>query len=609
MSGFGLGGFGSGFLAGFEVMGAQLARRGLMQREAEQSRRADRAMALEEELRRQEAARQEREAISQNAQRDLETDMMRAKYPYVGRSAELSVQGQELGNQGQGLENQALQAKLPYVGQSAEAQVQGQQLQNAGQTLQNQATQAKMPYVAPSAAAQVEGQQLDNATTKAKLPYVGQSAAQQVEGQRLDNQGKGLANQGEAAKLPYVAEMARLGVQGQDLSNQGRQLDNQGKALEVDQAQRQEQTRQQASQAWERLDRGEGTPDDVKRIYPLLGAVTNPEHESDVATVFGALQEAAKNGGSVVPFNKPEVMGPLNRTFGETINVTRGMPITRDGRYVVGDSELVQMIKHPTENLLGFEIRVRPEPSPERRAEIEDEMQTANPARRRELEAELNPEPYQTGLTTQRTPVAQGGQMRWFTPQEVQGMVMGMKGISDFRASRPELVQELSRLKQRIDTGEIGGAADLDTALKLKRDARADRKEQLDIERGERGARIERQKIKAGQRQEARQSYEIGAQMIEDSYTLTGPDGQEGLSMDAGPKMNAEKLELARILKHDPTLTGPEAYARVKKRMAKQNAASMAQSGVKPPESKMGRLKQLFGGEPEPKKDFSQLWN
>ena len=381
MSGFGLAGFGTGFLQGFDAMGRQFAQRGVMQREAEQSRRLDRTLALEEELKRQEAARLERSALSQDTQRDLETDMMRAKYPYVGRSAELSVQGQELGNQGQGLENQALQAKLPYV--------------------------------APSAAAQVEGQQLDNATTKAKLPYVGQSAAAQVEGQQLDNQGKGLANQGEAAKLPYVAEMARLGVQGQDLSNQGRQLDNQGKVLEIDQAQRQEQTRQQASQAWERLDRGEGTPDDVKRIYPLLGAVTNPEHESDVATVFGALQEAAKNGGSVVPFNKPEVMGPLNRTFGETINVTRGMPITRDGRYVVGDSELVKMIKHPTENLLGFEIRVRPEPSPERRAEIEDEMQTANPARRRELEAELNPEPYQTGLTTQRTPGLRGRADPW----------------------------------------------------------------------------------------------------------------------------------------------------------------------------------------------------
>jgi hypothetical protein len=284
------------------------------------------------------------------------------------------------------------------------------------------------------------------------------------------------------------------------------------------------------------------------------------------------------------------------------------MPITEDGAFVVGDSELVKMIRHPTENLLGFEIRVHPEPSPERRADIEKAMKTATGAQRRDLEAELNPEPYQTALTTNRTPVAQGGTMRWFTPQEVQGMVMGMKGISDFRASRPELVQELSRLKQRIDAGEIGKGTDVDTALKLKRDARADRKELLDIERGERGARIEQQKLKAAQRQEARQAYEVGERMIEDAYTVIDPNGQATLALDAGARMNAEKLELAKILKGDPTLTGPEAFDLVKKRMAKQDAAKMAQSGTQPPTSKARGFVNRLMGEPEPQKDFRSLW-
>ena len=576
MSGFGLAGFGTGFIQGFDAMGSQFARRGLLQREAEQSRRQDRTLALEEELKRQQAVRQERSALSQDTQRDLETDVLRAKYPYVGRSAELSVRGQELGNESQGLENQALQAKLPYVGQSAEAQVQGQQLQNTGQTLQNQATQAKMPFVAPSAAAQVEGQQLDNATTKAKLPYVGQSAAQQVEGQKLDNQGKGLANQGEAAKLPYVAESARLGVQGQDLSNQGRQLDNQGKKLEVDQAQRKEDQRQLASQAWERLDRGEGSPEDVRRIYPLLGAATNPEHERDAELIFQTVQAAAKNGGDVEVFNQPEVLGALNRSFGETVNVTRGMPVTNDGQYVAKNSQIVKMIKHPTDNLIGFEVQVQPEASPARRAQIEQAMQKATPAQREQLMAELNPQPYQTGLTNQRTPVAQGGQMRWFTPQEVQKMVMGLKGISDLRASKPEAIQAMSELKRRIDTGELNGVETDDSLKKFQT--------QLNIRKGINEET--RKQAEFSGKQSAGVSKAVES-MIDDLYPTKSTSLLGDLSEDTA-KVNAElrnkaKTQLAKLVRENPGITPDQAYERVIASLetAKPKpAAGMAKNGT-----------------------------
>ena len=329
----------------------------------------------------------------------------------------------------------------------------------------------------------------------------------------------------------------------------------------------------------------------MRRIYPLLGAATNPEHERDAELIFQTVQAAAKNGGDVEVFNQPEVLGALNRSFGETVNVTRGMPVTNDGQYVAKNSQIVKMIKHPTDNLIGFEVQVQPEASPERRAQIEQAMQKATPAQREQLMAELNPQPYQTGLTNQRTPVAQGGQMRWFTPQEVQKMVMGLKGISDLRASKPEAIQAMSELKRRIDTGELNGTDDpkaLENEIKVRAENRANRAEMRQIEGDTRSAKKEK-------RAERGDAFKEASAIIDKQYaTVDLPTGVMTFQGDSGQKAAAEKLMVDKVLRRNPGMSGAQALEKARRIMAKQGkspAATAAQSGTK-------------GG----RKDYSSLW-
>lgn len=510
MSGFGLGGFGSGFLQGFEAMGQNFARRGILQAERQNQARADRKMQLEEELDRLREERAAKESDSVIKQRDVETRGLEAKYPYIAPASAAAVQGQEL-------ENKVTTAKLPYVAPAAEATVKGQTMQN-------------------------EGQDLENQVTAAKLPYVGKSAAETLKGQQLGNQDRG---------------------------------------LDVDDKQRQENTRVKVSDALTRIKDGTYTPEDldaIPRISPIINIAKNPTLRQDTAAVIGAVQQAAARKGDVEVFNQPDIMGALNRTFGEQVNVTRGMPLTEDGRYVAKQSELVKMIRHPTENLIGFEVRVQPEPSPQRKAEIAEALKTASPQQAQALRAELNPAPYQTALTDQRTPVAQGGKMRWFTPQEVQKAVIGIHGIGQLQANQPELINELIELQGKNDRGELNRPADdkeldrqikigeynmkaLDTDLKVKQDKRLDQKEPREV---------------------SDNSYKEAATLIDKELGSVDSWGGVSFQGEAGQRASAEKIMVRKVLKQNPELSGAEAVEEARRRMPQQSmAAPMAQSGVK----------------------------
>jgi hypothetical protein len=564
------------------------------------SRRADRTLALEEELRRQEAARQERTALSQNSQRDVETDILRAKYPYVGKAAELSVQGQELGNTGQDLNNQVTQAKLPYVGESAAVQVQGQKLENTGQDLNNQATQAKLPYVAPSAAAQVEGQQLDNATSKAKLPYVGQSAAAQVAGQQLDNQGKGISNQGEMAKLPYIAPAAAAAVEGQQLSNTGKGLDNTAKGLEVDKAQTQAQTRQKLSQALDAIDSGqmdENAWKTLTRAQPLLEMASSPTFREDVGVVFQGLQQAAKANGDVEVLNKPEVIEALNKTVGPMVNQTRGRLQTEGGRYVVGDSRISYLVKHPTENKIGIVMQVKEQVPDTRRQAIEKELAdpAIDPARKQTLMADLQGRSRETFMTQGRTPVDQGGQALWLGPEELQKMVLGLKGVGDLQATHPELVDKLAQVRSAVERGELPGASDkdsLDQELKIREENRKNRAEMRQMTGDERTAKKDKRDTRGDAAKEA-----FG--IIDKQYSTVDPlTGMASFQGDSGQKAADEKLMVDRVLRRNPNMSGAQALEKARRILAKQGGgAQAAKAGVtaKP-------------GAKTPAKDYSALW-
>lgn len=517
MSGFGLGGFGTGFLQGFEAMGQNFARRGLLQAEQRNQARSDRKMALEEELDRlrEERAAKESESVIRN--RDVETRGLEAKYPYIAPASAAAVKGQELQNTGQDLANKTTSEKLPYVAPAAAATVKGQNLQNEGQGLENQAASAK-------------------------LPYVGQSAAETLKGQQLGNQDKG---------------------------------------LDVGDKQRQENTRVKVSEALTRIKDGTYTAEDldaIPRLSPIINIARNPTLQQDTAAVIGAVQQAAERKGDVEVFNQPEIMGALNRTFGEQVNVTRGMPLTEDGRYVAKQSELVKMIRHPTENLIGFEVRVQPEPSPQRKAEIAEALKTATPQQAKALQTELNPEPYQTALTDQRTPVAQGGKMRWFTPQEVQKAVIGIQGIGQLQASQPDLINELIDLQGKNDRGELNRPADgkaLDTEIKIREENRNNRKEMRDIEGDARA-------VKKEKRTERSDAFKEASAIIDKQYGTVDALGAISFQGDSGQKAADEKLMVDKVLQRNPGMSGARALDKARSILAKQGqGAAVAQSGVK----------------------------
>lgn len=550
MSGFGLGGFGSGFLQGFETMGQNFAQRGILQAERQNQARADRKMQLEEELDRlrEERAAKESESVIRN--RDVETRGLEAKYPYIAPASAAAVKGQELQNAGQDLENQATTAKLPYVGPAAAATVEGQELQNAGQDLANKTTSEKLPFVAPAAAAAVKSQ-------------------------TLQNEGQGLENQAASAKLPYVGASAAETLKSQ-------QLGNQDKGLEVGDKQRQENTRVKVSEALTRIKDGTYTAEDldaIPRLSPIINIAKNPTLQQDTAAVIGAVQQAAERKGDVQVFNQPEVMGALNRTFGEQVNVTRGMPLTEDGRYVAKQSELVKMIRHPTENLIGFEVRVQREPSPQRQAEIAEALKTASPQQAQALQAELNPAPYQTALTDQRTPVAQGGKMRWFTPEEVKKAVIGIQGIGQLQANQPELINELIDLQGKNDRGELNRPADgkaLDTEIKVRTENRNNREEMRKIEGDSRA-------VKKEKRAERGEAFKEASAIIDKQYSTVDPlSGAIGFVGDSGQKAADEKLMVGKVLRRNPNMDGAQALEKARRILAKQGkGAAVAQSGVK----------------------------
>jgi len=523
MSGFGLGGFGTGFLQGFEAMGANFARRGLMQAEQRNQARSDRKLQLEEELDRLREERAAKEAESVIKHRDADTRITEAKEPYVGKLAGAEVEGQTLANR-------VTQEKLPYVAPAAEAEVKGLTLRNTGQDIENQGGQAK-------------------------LPYIGQSAAETLKGQELSNQDKG---------------------------------------LDVGDKQRQETTRVKVSESLQRIKDGNYTQKDldaIPRLSPIINLAKNPSLRQDTGTVIGAIQQAAQNKGDVEVFNQPEIMGALNRTFGEQVNVTRGMPLTDDGRYVAQGSELVKMIRHPTENLIGFEVRVQPEPTAERKAEIAQALKTASPQQAKALQAELNPAPYQTALTDQRIPVAQGGKMRWFTPQEVQKAVVGLQGIGQLQASQPELINELIDLQGKNDRGELNAPTDgkaLEQEIKVRKENRDNREEARKIEADQRSKGKDRQSARGDAFKEA-------TAIIDKEYGSVDELGGVSFAGDRGRQASEEKLMVDKVLRRNPGMSGAAALSKARKILEKQGqGATAARSGVQSPASG--------------KKDYSGLW-
>ena len=597
MSGFGLGGFGSGFLQGFETMGQDFARRGIVQDAARSQARQDRQLAMEEELNRIKLEREAKESDARvsnlganTRQTNVQTDLMPAE------------SGAKTNN---------------LIANTRQTNVQTDLLP---------------------------------AESAAKTNNLNASANQ-------TNVQTGLLPAESAAKVG--AENARKGLIEQQTTTAG--LDNQGKTLELSKQQTAYEQQRRLSDVFHNISEGKATPDELKFALPQLKTIydlsSNPNLANDVNTVVGAVHEAAQTGKDVEAFNTPPVMEAINRTIGPQVNSTRGMPLDPSGRQVVRGTELLRMVRHPGDNKIGFEVMVQPGPSPQRATEIETALKTASPQEAEALQAELNPPAYRAMLTNDRVPVAQGGEPRWFGPDELQKAIYGLGKVVELHQNNPDFAVKMADLMQKIDRGELTGqqGATLSDQLKVRESDRNDeelrlKKEQFGLQKQEATQKAEAQRQEMQQKREnaAYQQWKTDHERWEAERTVEqkrreekqnrkkfenesrndkikeangiidkvfGPEtdmlsGTAGFKDDTAAKNAAYKVKVDEILRRHPHMTGAQAYARADEELKgggvatvrQPSAAPLAAGGVRPgapmagPSSpKAQQLKSLWG--------------
>lgn len=606
MSGFGLGGFGTGFLQGFETMGQDFARRGIVAADRQRQAREDRQLQLEEELSRLREERAQKESDAALAARGVQTDADRMKLGALPKLLDQEVTGGQLRNQGQATQNRVEELKAGVLPQQLQQDVKGGELRNAG--LETQTTADRI-----------------------RLGALPQQVQQEVTAGALKNQGQATQNQAESLKVAALPGQLDRQATAQSLDNQGQSIKVAESQTERDQAKQREQVRQGLGAAVGRIDAGQGTPEDfalMQRHAPLLEIVKNPQLPQDLSVLHGAIQTAAQAGGEVAPFNTPEVLGALNRTFGPAVNVTRGMPLDPEGKTVVGHSELVGMVRHPSENKIGFKVIVQPEPNPQRKAELEQALSTANPQQRDALETELHPPAYQTDLTDGRLPVAQGGAMKWFSPEEVQKVMTGLAGVGQLQAAYPDMAQKLHAMQGSLERGEWPGSeqeglsvsdqvklgqldlnrrdserkdkqfeadeaarkersgqnkikTDLEIKQLAQQRAQAEETARLNKEKAERELKESAQRMTAAKRKQFQDAYHDAVNLIDKKYGAADPlTGKLSFEGDAGLKAADEKTAVAKMLHRHPQLSGPEALERALQ--PKPSAASVGTGGASP---------------------------
>jgi hypothetical protein len=112
MSGYGVSGFGTGFLQGFEAMGRNFAERGVIEAERQRQQREDRKLQMEQELERIREERLAKEADSVSRHRDLQSDRLEAELPLVGDMAKADLDEKRAKTEGERVSTGLLPAKV-----------------------------------------------------------------------------------------------------------------------------------------------------------------------------------------------------------------------------------------------------------------------------------------------------------------------------------------------------------------------------------------------------------------------------------------------------------------------------------------------------------------
>lgn len=482
MSGYGVSGFGTGFLQGFEAMGRNFAERGVIEGERQKQQREDRRLQMEQELERIREERLAKEADSLSRHRNLQSDK--------------------------------LEAELPVVGEMAKAELDDKKTKTEGERITNQLLPEKV-----NAAIRENNASADLHTSK--------STAQNLE------------NNKEAAVQTFNKDLAG---------------------------------------AFEKYRLGTATGADFNRarqVVDLAGMENIPQHldalhEASVNYVAAA-QKGDPNADNA--FNNPKTLGAINAGLKFAIDKNKGVQLDADGNKMIEGSEVVRLVRNPKDNRLGAVLRVQPAPTPERRKMLEAQLERATPEQAVQIESELRPQAYEQMLTDGRTPVDLGGKALWFSPEDVNRIFTGLQGVGAWQAKNPQLVEEIRSGEMKANLGQYGkgdSGKDLDREIRVREENRKNRREARDLSRE--------------QRLQQKEAFNVASRMIDKEYSDAGFYGGESLTGNSAARANAEKQELDRVLRENPSLSGAEAYGKVKERLkgAVPAPAPVQRSGKEP---------------------------
>ena len=203
---------------------------------------------------------------------------------------------------------------------------------------------------------------------------------------------------------------------------------------------------------------GSATPEQVaqaKRFFPTLvqDAATN---SAKLKELFGRAAPYVQAGNFKAAddlMSTPEAQDAVNAAFGPQIQRRVG-EVVDDGRFVVSGARSVGVVRSPDNKRLSLMVETTQEPTPEYRKYLEQQAAAApDEASRNAILQQLQPQVYSAPLTEGRIPVAQGGQQRWFSPEDFQNGVSLLDRIAETQRKHPEQIELIRAQLEGLASG------------------------------------------------------------------------------------------------------------------------------------------------------------
>lgn len=227
---------------------------------------------------------------------------------------------------------------------------------------------------------------------------------------------------------------------------------------------------QQDMELLNRIYDNSASPEDAERFKQTFGGWATQDAEQSVQQLkglmsqAGALVQQGRKADADAMMSTPEAAQIFSRAYGPLFAQNVGKPADADGKYVITDNRPVGVIRSPDGGKLGFMLEVRKEPSEAFRQQVlssdlpDDEKQAA-----------LQPLVDRVPLTEGRVPVGQGGQTRWFTPEDFQKGMGLMEYLAEAQRKHPDQFEELRAMQMGKMAGDTPAKGMKEALLALDR--------------------------------------------------------------------------------------------------------------------------------------------